>query len=151
MQLPQVYSPKCLEVVFSEVRIYGNLRSRSYKPRHTQLDASVRLTWQNMGEANSRILGATLSENLLAELREVRPRLQQVEGILATPKAVEVMRRTRTSPASLAARYENDRSDAGPTELIGYRLSSEAKPDSETCVHVAFDPELDRVVIYEEW
>ncbi len=88
---------------------------------------------------------------VLAELREVRPRLQEVEGILVTPQALKVMRRTHTSPAGLAARYENDRSEAGPTELIGYRLSSEAKPDSETCVHVAFDPELDRVVIYEEW
>ncbi len=74
-----------------------------------------------------------MSENLLlAELREVRPRLQQVEGILATPKAMEVMRRTRTDPASLAARYRNDRSEGEPTELIGYHLSSEAKPDSET-------------------
>ena len=109
------------------------------------------MAWQDLQAANSCFLGAALSENLLAELREVRPRLRQVEGILATPKAMEVMQRTRTSPASLAARYENDRSQAGPTELIGYRLSSEAKPDSETCVHVAFDPELDRVVIYEEW
>jgi hypothetical protein len=102
-----------------------------------------------------RALGAIVSEkNLLAELREVRPRLQQVEGILATPKALEVMRRTRTSPARLAARYENDLSKVSKVvapELIGYRLSSEAKPDSETCVHVAFDPELERVVIYEEW
>jgi hypothetical protein len=92
-----------------------------------------------------------VSVNLLAELREVRPRLREVEGTLATPKAMEVMRRTGTDPASLAARYGNDRSEGGPTELIGYRLSCEAKPDSETCVHVAFDPELGRVVIYEEW
>ena len=92
-----------------------------------------------------------MSANLIAELREVRPRLREVEGILATSKALEVMRRTRTSPASLAARYRNDRSEGEPAELIGYRLSCEAKPDSETCVHVAFDPELGRVVIYEEW
>jgi hypothetical protein len=94
---------------------------------------------------------SVVSVNLLAELREVRPRLREVEGIFTTPKAMEVMRRTRTDPASLAARYRNDRSEGEPTELIGYQLSSEAKPDSETCVHVAFDPELGRVVIYEEW
>ena len=92
-----------------------------------------------------------MSANLIAELREARPRLREVEGILATSKALEVMRRTRTSPASLEARYRNDRSEGEPAELIGYRLSCEAKPDSETCVHVAFDPELGRVVIYEEW
>lgn len=61
------------------------------------------------------------------------------------------MRRTRTSPAALATRYENDRPETGSTELVGYRLSSKARPASETCVHVAFDLELDRVVIYEEW
>ena len=92
-----------------------------------------------------------MSVNLFAELQEVRPRLREVEGTLVTPKAMEVMRRTRTDPASLAARYINDRSEGEPTELIGYHLSSEAKADSETCVHVAFDPELGRVVIYEEW
>jgi hypothetical protein len=118
-------------------------------PHSTSPQRAVKVA--EYGVTDSRLLGPTLSENLLAELREVRPRLQQVEGILATPKAIEVMRRLRTSPAGLAARYENDRSQAGPTELIGYRLSSEAKPDSETCVHVAFDPELERVVIYEEW
>lgn len=87
---------------------------------------------------------------VLAELREARSRLREVEGILVTAEAMKVMRRTRTSPADLAARYENDRLGFGPTELIGYRLSSEAKPASETGVHVAFDPELGRVVIYEE-
>ena len=134
-----------------------NFRS-VWKSQESELQASPHSTSPqravNVAEyrvTNSCLLGPTLSENLLAELREVRPRLRQVEGILATPKAMEVMRRLRTSPAGLAARYENDRSQAGPTELIGYRLSSEAKSDSETCVHVAFDPELDRVVIYEEW
>lgn len=92
-----------------------------------------------------------LKHGILAELREVRPRLQEVEGILTTPKAARVMRRTCTSPADLVARYENDRLETGPTELIGYQLSSEDKPASETCVHIAFDLELDRVVIYEEW
>jgi hypothetical protein len=61
-----------------------------------------------------------------------------------------------TDTSSLASvslpRYENDSLGSGTDpELIGLRLSSEAKPDSETCVHVAFDPELDPVVIYEEW
>ena len=92
-----------------------------------------------------------LDYGVLAELREIRPRLREVEGILVTPEAMEVMRHARTSPSGLAAQYENDRSVKGSTELIGYRLSSEPKPDSETCVHVAFDLELDRVVIYEEW
>ena len=88
---------------------------------------------------------------VLAELREVRPRLLEVEGILVTPEAMKIVQRTHASPAGLAVQYENDRSGAGSTELIGYQLSSEPKPASETCVHVAFDPELDRVVIYEEW
>lgn len=89
-------------------------------------------------------------DRVLAELREVRPRALEVDGIFVTPKALEVLRRTRTDPTDLAARYEDDRSGTGVTELIGYGLSSEAKPAAETCVHVAFDPELDRVVIYEE-
>lgn len=88
---------------------------------------------------------------VLAELREVRTGLRKVEGVLVTEKAAEVLRRARTSPPGLVARYENDRSWTGRTELIGYRLSSEPGPASETCVHVAFDPELGRVVIYEEW
>lgn len=94
------------------------------------------------GERSFR--GTSLSGRVLPELREV-------EGVLASPEVAEVMQRARTSSRSLAARYQNDRSGAGPTELIGYRLSSETGPDTETCVHVAFDPELVRVVIYEEW
>ena len=92
-----------------------------------------------------------LRERVLAELREVRPRVREVDGIFITPKAMEVLRRTRNDPAELATRYENEHPGARTAELIGYQLSSEAKPASETCVHVAFDPELDRVVIYEEW
>ena len=90
-------------------------------------------------------------DRILAELREVRPRAREVDGIFVTPKAMEVLRRTKTGAADLAVRYDKDRSGAGVTELIGYQLSVEAKPASETSVHVALDPELNRVVIYEEW
>lgn len=91
-------------------------------------------------------------ENLLRELREVRPKLEEAEGILVTPEAMEVMQRTGTSPAWLAQCYQRDRRSRDVTELIGYALSQgSTRPDSETSVHVAFDPELDRVVIYEEW
>lgn len=91
-------------------------------------------------------------ENLLRELQEVRLRLKEVEGILVTPEAMEVMRRTGTSPAWLAECYRRDRRSQDVTELLGYRLSRDStRPDSETSVHVVFDPGLDQVVIYEEW
>ena len=90
-------------------------------------------------------------DRVLAELRDVRTGTREVDGVFVSSKAIEVLRRTGIDPRDLAARYEKDRSGAGTTELIGYRLSTEAKPTSEACVHVAFDPELDRVVIYEEW
>lgn len=88
---------------------------------------------------------------MLGELREIRPGLREVEGVLVTAKAREVMRRTGTSPANLVVRYERDRRGKEPTVLIGYLLSSENLPYSETSVHVAYDPELGRVVIWEEW
>lgn len=90
-------------------------------------------------------------ENLLEELQEIRPRLREVDGVLVTPKALEVLRRTGTSPTDLVDRYRSDCSGEGRGGLIGYRLSAEARPGSEVCVHVALDPDLDRVVIYEEW
>ena len=60
------------------------------------------------------------------------------------------MGRAEASPSRIANRYRTDCAEFGRTGLIGYRLSP-GKPDSETCVHVAFDPELGRIVIYEEW
>ncbi len=57
-----------------------------------------------------------------------------------------------TTPANLVARYQQDLRGTAGAILIRYRLlHSETGPDSETCVHVAFDPELAEVVIYEEW
>ena len=91
-----------------------------------------------------------MKENLIGELREIRSGLREVDGVLATPKAIEVMGRTETSASQLANRYSNDCAEVGRAELIGYRLSP-GEPASETFVHVAFDPEPGRIVIYEEW
>ena len=95
--------------------------------------------------------GATVSKNLLRELGEIGDKLREVEGVLVTPEALAVLRRTGTAPSDLATRYRDDCLKAERNELIGYRLSSESGLASETCVHVALDPDLDRVVIYEEW
>ncbi len=64
-----------------------------------------------------------MEENLIRELREIRSGLREVEGVLATPKAIEVMGRTETSPSQPVNRYRNNCAEVDRAELIGYRLS----------------------------
>lgn len=63
-------------------------------------------------------MSGNLGYGVLAKLSEVRLRLQEVEGILATPEATNVILRMHTSSADLVARYENDRSKAEPTDTL---------------------------------